>query len=139
MDQVVENTAAVLGGFDPQYTTIRDPKTKAIIKENPYKLIVAKGKSFYEWPVGSGNLWFRNRTAAGRLEAGEIIEGKKHEVYIEPKPESHDISVKLAQKEQENARLIKELEEIKREQKYSDKPKEKMPSQKLSEAMTKGK
>jgi len=105
-----------LGDFDPRVVHTRDPKTGRVIRVNPFKLIVERGKRYYEHPVGSGNLWYEDRTTAGRFEKGSVILGADHKVYVMPLTEDQKLARKHAQLEQENIRLAQELEAIKLEQ-----------------------
>ena len=105
-----------LGDFNPLVVHTIDPKTKKVLKVNPFRLIIAKGQRFYEWPKGSSNLWFENREPAGRLsEKGEPITGAEHIVWNPPV--TMDATVGQANKvlEQENKKLMAELASIKQE------------------------
>ena len=110
------NTETQLGDFDPLKVHTIDPKTKQVLRVNPFRVIISKGQRFYEWPKGSGNLWFENREPAGRLtEKGEPVTGAKHEVWNPPM--TMDASVGMSNKvlEQENKKLMAELAAIKQE------------------------
>ena len=127
---------SVLGDFDPRIVHTRDPKTGRVIRVNPFKLIVERGKRYYEHPVGSGNLYYEDRSLAGRFEKGLVVLGAEHKEWAVPLTEDEQISRKYAQTEQENQRLMRELEEIKAERKLSDesKPKPKIQSEAKPEA-----
>lgn len=115
MEQHQETEPVVLGDFSVRKVTTVDPKTKRVAGQNPYKLIIHNGVRFFEHPVGSGNLWWEDRTPAGRLEAGKIFKGKKHEVYNAPLTSDEKLAREVAKTKQENERLLRELEEIKKE------------------------
>ncbi len=44
--------------------SIRDPKTRRVIKYQPYRLRIKAGVKLYERPVGSGNMWLEDGTHA---------------------------------------------------------------------------
>lgn len=127
---------SVLGDFDPRVVHHRDPKTGRVVRVNPFKMIVERGKRYYEHPVGSGNLWHEDRTHAGRFEQGMIILGADHKVYVAPLSEDQKLARQYAQLAQEKAKLAKELEEIKQEQadKKEAKPKAKAKPKEESES-----
>lgn len=105
-----------LGGFDPKIVHHRDPHTGQLVKVNPFRVIIDNGVRFYEWPKGSGNLWWENRTFAGRLdERGRPVRGKAHEKYAPPLTMDQKIAQHNMVLEQENKKLAAELQEIKQE------------------------
>lgn len=113
----MEEKVETLGDFDPHMVHHRDPLTNKVVKVNPYRLIKFKGADYYEWPKGSGNLWWANREPAGRLNAnGEPVMGVEHETYVPAIPEEEKLSMHAASLEQENKRLMAELTAIKKEQ-----------------------
>lgn len=68
----------------------RDTKTGRVKEENPYRLHVVSGKSYYERPQGSGNLWSANGEPAGQIawenegKKKVIKEGVAHREYSRP-------------------------------------------------------
>lgn len=108
-----------LGGFNPRIVHERDPDTGRVVNINPYKLIVSKGERFFEWPKGSGNLWYENREPAGRMEQGLIIKGAEHKAWTPPETADQKLAREMASKDQQIEALQREINEIKREQKYS--------------------
>jgi len=117
-----EEVTQELGGFDPLVVHTRDPETKRITKVNPFRMIAHKGVRFYEWPKGSGNLWFENRVAAGRLgDDGVPVRNKPHEEWIAPITADEKIGRDNMVLEQENKKLMAELSAIKKEQEMDKK------------------
>jgi len=105
-----------LGDFDPHVVHHRDERTKRVVKVNPYRLFVHKGTRYFEWPKGSGNLWYENREPAGRLsESGEPVIGAKHEDFEPPMTADEQLAIQQMSLEQENRRLQAELTAIKKE------------------------
>lgn len=119
LEQSQAPEAQVLGDFDPRVVQHRDPKTGRVIRSNPFKVIVERGRKYFEHPVGSGNLWFEDRTHAGRLEKGLVVPGAEHKLYVRPITEDEKLAREHAQVKQENERLLRELEEIKKEKEFS--------------------
>jgi hypothetical protein len=116
----------VLAGFDYGATHIFDPKTKRLAAKNPYRRIVIKGQVIVEWPVGSGNVWYEDKTHAGRVEfvkgVREFKKGAKHEAFVPALTADEQLARNVANTEAENQRLKAELEAIKQEQKLASKP-----------------
>jgi hypothetical protein len=105
-----------LGDFDPRIVHTRDPKTGQMTKANPYRVIVDSNIKYYEHPKGSGNLWWENRSFAGRLgDNGRPVRGAKHMPFTPPLTMDEEISRQNMVLEQENKRLAKEVAEIKQE------------------------
>lgn len=111
-----------LGDFNIRAVHVIDPKTKRLARTNPYKMIITDGVRYIEHPVGSGNLYWEDRTQAGRLEGSKIIRGKAHELYTRPLTSDEKLGREMANTRQENARLMKELAEIKAEKALAAKP-----------------
>lgn len=115
--KVAEQTmpTQVLGDFDPLVIHHRDPVSKRLVKTNPYKLHIVDGIRYFEHPKGSGNLWYEDRTHAGRYEAGKVIKGAAHKAYVAPLTQDEILARDISTTKQENERLLKELAEIKKE------------------------
>ena len=111
----------VLGKFDINAVQIRDPKTHRIIRVNPFRTICHKGKRFIEWPKGSQNLWWEDKTPAGRYEMCDKekqfrpVEGMAHVKWVAPKTAADRVEEKLIMKDMENKKLAAELDSIKKE------------------------
>lgn len=105
-----------LGDFDVRQVTVRDPVTKRIVKQNPYRLMVIEGVSYFEHPKGSGNLWYGDKSPAGRFEKGKIVKEAAHIAWEPPKTEDELLAGQMAAMKQENDKLLLELAEIKKEQ-----------------------
>ena len=106
----------VLGDFDPLVVHRRDGKSGLLVSVKPFKMIAHKGIRFYEYPVGSSNLWFENRKFAGRLsDSGEPIQGKEHEKWVAPSTHDQKIGRANDSLKQENVKLMAEISAIKKE------------------------
>lgn len=104
------------GGFDLRKVVTRDPKTGLVIKENPYRAIAHNGATFYEWPKGSGNLWFGDKSPAGRLdEYGKPILKAPHVEFAPVATVDEKVGIENASLQQENKRLVAEMAAIKKE------------------------
>ena len=119
--------------FNPKQVDIRDPHTKQIVERRAYTLMVHKGVRFYEYPQGSGNLWYepdieagKLPVAAGRIVKGEITEGAPHVEWKAPVTEADIVHVELAKERQKSEAILKELEELKREKQFSAKVEDKV-------------
>lgn len=109
-----------LGDFNPKVVQERDPKTGQVIRINPFKVIIDNGVRFYEWPKGSKNLWWENRSFAGRLnDKGKPVRDLPHQPYNPPKTLDQSIAHQNASLQNENRRLALEIEEMKRERELS--------------------
>lgn len=107
----------VLGDFNPHQVHFRDPLTKQVSAIKAFRVHIHQGIKYYEYPKGSGNLWWEDRKPAGRLgEDGKPVRSKEHVAWEPPKTADQTIAEKNATLAQENAKLAKELEAIKREQ-----------------------
>lgn len=84
-------------GFDLR-THVRDANTGRILKLQPYRMKIKDGVETFERPVGSGNLWFRDGSAAN-----------EHKAFAAPVTEAQTVN---AQREQ-IAELQKELAAVK--------------------------
>lgn len=112
-----EEVKQELGGFNPLVVHIRNEETKRFEAANPFKVIAHKGVRFYEWPVSSANLWYEDRTPAGRLgDDGVPIRDAKHVVFVPVVTEDQKVGEQNQVLAQENKRLQAELADIKREQ-----------------------
>lgn len=98
---------------------IRDRKTGRMIAENPYVLRKHHGVDYFERPKGSGNLYFGNNEPAGRYEAGKFLPDAAHKEWVKPLNEKELVAQAIAAKDDENAKLKAELNEIKREKKFA--------------------
>lgn len=108
--------------FSLRVVTHRDKKTGKIVKTNPYRVFVDNGVEYIEWPVGSGNLWFRGDdingikpSHAGRYENGKVLKGAAHKPYERPLTEDEKLARELATQKQELEALRAELSAIKKE------------------------
>jgi hypothetical protein len=115
-----------LAGFDPKVVHYVDPKTRRVEKEVHFRCHVEKGVRYYEWPKSSGNLWFGDRTAAGRWETAkngalEVIVGAKHKDWVAPLTDDQKLARDYNSVMQENARMKQELNSIKKEQSFAPK------------------
>lgn len=98
----------------------RDARTGRITKVTPYKMRAVHGVQYFEYPIGSGNLWYKNGEEAGRAgDSGKVNPKAAHEVWERPLSADEKEAQKYSQLEQENKKLLLELEEVKREQKFS--------------------
>jgi len=79
-----------------------------------------QGQRFYERPVSSGNLWYENGLPAGRLVSGKIDETLEHVAFEAPLTSDQIVAKKLADMQEQNAKLAAELALIKREQVRGD-------------------
>lgn len=105
-----------LGGFDPRVVHERDPKTHRIARVNSHKVICYEGIRYYEWPKNSRNLWWEDRSPAGRLDDnGRPVRGAKHMAWEAPITEAQGLQETLNAKDFEIKQLAKELEMIKKE------------------------
>ena len=130
-----ENTAK-RGGFDPRIVHERDPRTGRIKKVNAYRLTVQDSVRYYEWPKFSGNLWYEDRTPAGRWEEKEdpktkrvvkkVVIGAEHKEYIAPLTEDQQLAKDILETKAENEKLKQELAAIQKESKPVVKSKEKV-------------
>jgi hypothetical protein len=114
MKKTEGKAAYIKSSFDLRKLEHRDAKTGRVIRQNNYRMRVVNKQKFIEWPINSGNLYYEAGDGAGRIEEGVIYLGKSHQEYVLTQDEK--ISRESAQVKQENARLMKELAEIKNEQ-----------------------
>jgi hypothetical protein len=94
-----------------------------LISKNPYRNFIIEGRSYYERPVNSGNLWFENNQPAGRVECtfnekGHIATKKfdfdaPHKEWTAPLTGDAKIHFELEQAREQNAALAAELAAIK--------------------------
>lgn len=101
-------------GFDLR-VDFRHPKTGLVVKRNPYVLRTVKegggSVSYFERPVGSGNIWDAKGNAIGRWdktkpEGERFLKGEKHIEWTPPETADQ----KLARESAANSARIKELE-----------------------------
>lgn len=110
-----------LGDFNPKIIHHRNPRTGMIEKVVPIRVIMDNGVKFIEWPKGSGNLWWENRTFAGALnEKGRPVRGAKHMPYTPPLTQDERIAQANMVLEKENKRLALEVEQLRRERELSN-------------------
>ena len=96
-----------------------------LTKKNLYRNYIMDGRSYFERPVNSGNLWFENNQPAGRVEltfneAGHIIAKKfdfnaEHKEYKAPMTGAEKIHYELEQERAKTAQLKAELDAINKE------------------------
>lgn len=114
--KVVESQESTLGGFDPRVVHERDQETQRIKRVNAHKVICFEGIRYYEWPKGSRNLWWEDRTPAGRLNAdGRPVRGEAHVEWEAPIDLAQELEGKLKEKDFQTRQLMKELEALKKE------------------------
>ena len=98
-----------------------------LIGRSPYRLhIVGQGEWLFERPVNSGNLYYANNEAAGRVEykfddrgiiTGKVFDLKAaHKAYEPPKNADEKRDEHVKELVTLNARLQAELDAIKKEQ-----------------------
>lgn len=105
-------------GFDLR-SRITD-KNGEVLQKQDYFIHIKGGTSYYERPVGSGNLYFLSGEPAGRMEITEggkkeIKEGAEHELWIAPVDADGELFEQLKSTQAESAALRKELDAIKKE------------------------
>lgn len=111
-----------LGDFNPLKVQTIDPKTKRVVEKKPFTVYCVKGSRYYEYPVGSGNLWYEDRSFCGRKgersAKGEfdIQVGEAHVKWEPPATADQTVAVEAASLKVENAKLLAELADIKKEQ-----------------------
>lgn len=93
-------------------TVIRNPKTGAIIKRQPYRLHVKGGSKYFERPVNSGNLWFEDGRPAGQMVNGEIVKGEEHKEYIAPLSKDEKVLEQINAKDNRIKELEKQMQEL---------------------------
>jgi hypothetical protein len=117
-----EKVSQELAGFNPLVVQNRDPKTGKVVSAEHFTMIAHKGVRFYEWPKASKNLWFENRTFAGRLgDDGIPVKGSEHVAFVPKLTEDQAIGMQNQVLEKENERLMLELSEIKKEKEINAK------------------
>lgn len=96
-------------GFDRR-GQIRDPKTGNIKVWQPYTEHVRKEGTFLERPKGSGNLFYEDGSAAGRIDANRKLNLKaEHEIILAPQTEAQKLHQTLVERESRIAKLEAEL------------------------------
>lgn len=96
-----------------------------LVGKNPYRTYIIEGRSYFERPVNSGNLWFENNQPAGRVELtfndkGHIASKKfefdaAHKEYTAPLTGAERVHYELEQERSKTAALEAELAAIKAE------------------------
>lgn len=96
-----------------------------LVKKNTYRSYIINGRTYFERPVNSGNLWFENNQPAGRVELtfndkGHIVKKEfnfeaAHKEYSAPLTGAEKVHYELEQERTRNVQLKAELEAIKRE------------------------
>jgi len=114
----------------------RDAKTGRVTSTNPYRLHVIDAVEYFERPKGSGNLWFRNNEAAGRLVNGKLAKDAEHVEWVKPLTEDEKLARDLASKDMELSSLKAELNDIKRAKKFAVKEEKGSPSKAWSDKDT---
>ncbi len=104
-------------GFDLR-VHIRDPKSGAIVRKQPYRLHVIQGVQYFERPVGSFNLWYKSGEPAGRMVDGEPKPEADHVDWKAPRTHDDDLRDKLVAQDAQIDQLKRELDNIRREKKY---------------------
>jgi hypothetical protein len=105
----------VLGDFDIKITKTTDPLTKRVVSFKPYTLHCVGQARYFEYPKGSGNLWWESREFCGRWEDGKAVVGKAHVAFKPPLTEDEALAKHVAGVEDQNKKLLAELEAIKKE------------------------
>lgn len=91
---------------------------------NLYRLHVINGCQLYERPVNSGNLWYENDEPAGRVTyegtgkiKKKVIDNEaEHIAYVAPLTGDEKLHFDHENLKLENAKLLAEIEQIKKEQ-----------------------
>lgn len=88
---------------------------------NPYRLHFYQGAQYYERPVNSGNLWYENNQPAGRVKYNANREKSfefkaPHVTYVKPLAGAEKITFENLSLKEQNAQLMKELQQIKADQ-----------------------
>lgn len=99
-------------------THIRDKKGR-LVATNTYRCHIVNGSKFFERPVGSGNLWFEDGTAAGRWVAGKVDKGAEHIAYTAPQAAPDTFATELQNAKSEAEQLRREIAAIKNDQKMA--------------------
>lgn len=104
-----------------------------LVKENHYRLHIIEGRSYFERPVNSGNLWYENNQPAGRMEytfgengtiASKSLQlGAAHKEWKKPLTGAEALHFELEQTKERNAQLEAELTAIKAESEKKSAPK----------------
>lgn len=123
--QVIEHPAPnPHGGFDLR-VKITDAKTGNLIRHQPHRIHTNGQIRYFEFPKGSGNLWFENNEPAGRVEYDakgikSILPDADHIEYI---PEAKNVALeeRLEAAEQELAALRAEKEASMKKEAFAQK------------------
>jgi hypothetical protein len=110
-------------GFDLQ-THYWDNKSKRLSHKNPYRMHAIDGVQYWERPVGSCNLFYKNDEPAGRLDLKKmkVLPEAEHIEWEAPKTAAELREVEFHDAKRENAELRKELEQIRKENEVKAKP-----------------
>jgi len=105
-------------GFDLR-SRITD-KNGEVLQKQDYFIHLKGGHSYFERPVGSGNLFFLSGEPAGRMETNEsggksINEQAEHQEWTPPLDADGELFEQLKSTQAESAALRKELDAIKKE------------------------
>lgn len=93
-----------------------DPRTRELVRLNPIRVIKDNGVTFVEWPKGSGNLWWEDKTFAGAMdEKGKPVRGKKHSKWEPPLTMDQKVAMQNMVLEKENKRLALEVAQMRKE------------------------
>lgn len=113
-------------GFDIRVHYV-DGATRKVTHKNPYRMHVVKGVQYFERPVGSLNLFYKDGSPAGRLDEKalaknkmEVLVGAAHVEWVAPKSESELREMEYQAAIKKSAALEKELAAMKAEQEKKD-------------------
>jgi hypothetical protein len=94
-----------------------------LVRKNTYRAYMVDGRTLFERPVNSGNLWGENNQPAGRVELEFGENGKiskktfkfeeEHKEYTTPLQGADALHYELEQQKERNSSLQKELDQIK--------------------------
>jgi hypothetical protein len=93
-----------------------------LVRKNPYRAHINDGRTLFERPVNSGNLWGENNQPAGRVELEFGPNGKiskktfhfeaAHKAYTPPLSGAEALHYQLEQEKEKNAALQAEIDQI---------------------------
>lgn len=80
-----------------------------LVQKNLYTNHVIEGRSYFERPIHSGNLWYENNQPAGRVEYKDgkknILEGAAHVAYTMPPEGPEAFHIELEKEREKSASL----------------------------------
>lgn len=113
-------------GFDLR-THYIDPATRKVSHKNPYRMHAIKGVQYFERPVGSLNLFYKDGSPAGRIDEEalkknrwEVLVDAPHVDWVAPKTEAELREQQYEQAIARSKELEKELAAMKAEQEKKD-------------------